>query len=363
LFQNQKRSADFFRILPPLFRLSAFVNFLLTRLCASTTFGQIVYRGILWKSFYFWRCRFWPLCLALIFGGGDDEQDTAKTVNGGNADDSIRGSDFADQIGGNGGDDTLRGFGGDDTLRGGLGSDVIDGGAGNDVMRGGADGDLMLGLTGNDTIYGDGGDDAILGEDGNDLMYMGAGNDLGWAEQKDFAEGYEFGQLGDDTIYGEAGNDVVYDYAGRNTIFGGTGDDALSTVDLELGRADIRTADAVYGGAGNDALYGDYGDTLSGGAGNDTIRAFALVSDNQANTIEGYNSAEDALQIIVDPSIANAATWKLASTTDTQTGDIAVFLQNIATPATVIDLALMKSPTNFQLSQIDLKFEAAETSA
>ena len=61
-------------------------------------------------------------------------------------------------------------------------------------------------------------------------------------------------------------------------------------------------------------------------------------------------------------SIANATAWKLASTTDTQTGDVAVFLQNIATPATVIDLALLKSPTNFQLSQIDLKFEAAETS-
>jgi Ca2+-binding RTX toxin-like protein len=308
-----------------------------------------------------------PLLAAVLgfdlFNGGDDEPETAKTVNGGNADDSIRGSDFADQLGGNGGDDTLRGFGGDDTLRGGLGSDVIDGGAGNDLMRGGADGDLMLGLTGNDTIYGDGGDDLILGEEDNDLLYMGVGDDQAWAEKKDFEAGYLTGQLGDDTIYGEAGNDNIYDYSGRNIIFGGTGNDGLSTVDLELGDANIRTADAVYGGAGNDELYGDYGDTLSGGAGNDTIRAFALVQDNRANTIEGYNAAEDTLQIYVDPSIANATAWKLASTTDTQTGNINVFLQNIATPATVIDLALLKSPTNFQLSQIDLKFEPAVTSA
>lgn len=296
-----------------------------------------------------------------LFNGGEDAQESAKTVNGGNGDDSIRGSDFADQLSGNGGDDTLRGFMGDDRLGGGPGSDVIDGGAGNDLMRGGADGDALLGLTGNDTIYGDGGDDLMLGEEGNDLIYMGTGNDLAWAEKKDFEDGYNFGQLGDDTIYGEAGNDNIYDYSGRDKIFGGSGNDGLSTVDVELANGDIRTADAVYGGAGNDELYGDYGDTLSGGAGNDTIRAFALVADNQANTIEGYNSAEDTLQIIVDPSIANAAAWKLASTTDTQTGDVSVFLQNIATPATVIDLALLKAPTNFQLSQIDLQFEAPST--
>lgn len=296
-----------------------------------------------------------------LFNGGDDAADSTKGA--GNGDDSIRGSDLADQLNGFGGEDTVRGLGGDDTLRGGLGPDLLDGGAGNDLLRGGAGEDALLGQAGNDTLYGDSDADLLLGDAGNDLIYMGSGDDLGFVLPPDFADGYRFGQLGDDTIYGEAGNDDVFDYAGRNIIYGGAGNDGLSSFDVESVGGDIRQSDAVYGGAGNDELFGDYGDTLSGGAGNDTLNAFAQVADNSATIIEGYNAAEDKLQINVDPSLANATAWRLAATTDSQTGDVSVFLQNVATPTTVIDLALLKSPTNFQVSQIALTFETTNASA
>ncbi len=294
-----------------------------------------------------------------VFGGGDGAED-GISVNASNGDDSVRGTNGDDLLVGNGGDDTLRGFGGDDTLRGNAGRDLIDGGAGDDFMRGGDSADVLLGLTGRDTIYGDNGDDFVMGEEDNDLLYLGAGNDVNWVSRQNDSDGYLFGQLGDDTIYGEAGNDDVFDYSGRNKIYGGAGDDGLSSFDNVLASADIRQSDAVYGGAGNDLVIGDYGDTLSGGTGEDTFRAFVQVPNNAYMTIDDYNAADDALQITVDPSVANAAAWKLTSSTNNQTGDVSLFLQNVATPSSVIDLALLKAPTGFQLSQVDLQFLAAD---
>jgi len=180
-----------------------------------------------------------------------------------------------------------------------------------------------------DSIQGGSDNDFVLGDEGNDLIYLGEGDDLAWVTEADFADDSEFGQLGNDTNFGDTGNDEVYDYSGRNQIFGG---------------------------AGNDLVIGNYGDILSGGA--DIIRTIVKMTDNKETRIERYNAADDTLQLFVDPSIANATAWKLASTTNAQTGDVSLFLKNIATPSTVIDLALLKAPTGFQISQVDLQFLA-----
>lgn len=301
-----------------------------------------------------------PVLVGLIgfelFAGDDDPQETAKSIDAGDGDDSLRGTSLDDQLIGNGGDDTLRGFDGDDTLRGSFGADRIDAGAGDDLVLGGADNDRLLGRLGNDTIDAGSGDDFALGYEGNDLIYLGEGDDLAWATSERSVDGFTLGQLGDDTIYGNAGDDFVYDYQGSNQIYGGLGDDLLNGFEDTLVGADRSQSDLIYGGAGNDALFGDFGDTLAGGGGDDSYVSFAQVVDNKETIIEGYNSAEDTLQIVVDPSIANATDWKLAASTNAETGDVSLFLENNATPSTVIDLAVLKAPTGFQLSQVELQF-------
>jgi Ca2+-binding RTX toxin-like protein len=186
---------------------------------------------------------------------------------------------------------------------------------------------------------------------------LGDGDDYSGFRSNETLDDPQFSQVGNDTIHGGAGKDYIDDYLGSNTLYGGAGNDDLISVDSTV-FGDVKQSDKVYGGEGNDLLVGDYGDTLVGGAGQDTMRAFAQVKDNVATTIEGYNAAQDALQINVDPRQANATEWKLASTTNSQTGDVSVFLQNIATPSSVIDLALLKNPTGFQLSQIKLQYDS-----
>jgi len=184
--------------------------------------------------------------------------------------------------------------------------------AGSDTYTGTANGDIIYGLAGNDTISGlggndlvDGGDGAnsLSGGDGDDTLVAGAGNDI------------LTGGAGVDTVsYATAATAVAVNLTTttqQNTV--GSGRDTITLVENAIGSAlnDTLTGstaanrlaggagnDVLNGGAGNDTLVGGLGnDTLTGGAGLDFILFDTAPSATNRDTISGFATVDDTIQL------------------------------------------------------------------
>lgn len=154
------------------------------------------------------------------------------------------------------GNDDISGSLSNDTLRGGWGNDTIHAGDGNDRCDGGRDNDHIGGGEGHDELAGDTGSDEVLGDDGNDVLF-GAYNDI---------NRYVTG-IGNPSWYN---GDTPYDN-GNDTLFGGTGDDALYGGNVFTSTEDGFTEITAIGD-GHDTLSGDEGqDEVYGGSGNNLL--------------------------------------------------------------------------------------------
>ncbi len=188
---------------------------------------------------------------------GDDLIDTAYT--GDPEGDMV---DAGDNAAGND-DDVIEAYGGDDTVYAGLGDDTVSGGTGNDTIYGEA---------GDDVLSGDAGDDVIHGGDGSDTAHGGDGNDT--IDTSGSAPASDYGWPGvippdadpfddRDTVFGGAGDDTITTGDDQDHIEGGTGND---TIDGGL------DDDTILGGDGDDSIIGGHGsDTIDGGTGDDVI--------------------------------------------------------------------------------------------
>ena len=195
----------------------------------------------------------------VLAGLGDD------SVEAGAGDDLVRGGQGDDTLFGQAGNDTIRGDSGHDSILGGAGNDSLDGGTGNDTLLSGDGNDVVRGGQGNDTISGGAGDDTLRGNAGNDSITGGDGNDN------------VRGGLGNDVIDTSGGGTTPLPDRGYpglypadtnpandlDTVYGGQGDDTITTGD---------DADLIYGGLGNDSINGGFDDdTISGNQGDDTL--------------------------------------------------------------------------------------------
>ncbi len=243
----------------------------------------------------------------LIVGGsraGATAGEAGDTLYGGGGADTIYGDDMADlTYGGNdllyggSGNDTVFGGAGDDTLYGGDGVDSLFGGAGNDFlydysgghMYGGQGDDLlvMMSTSGGAFDVNGGGDEAGDGDDrvfvggnyGVVTSTLGLGNDLFISNNVDSGSGQV------DRVFGGAGDDVISSWFGSDTLYGGDGNDAL------WGGAGT---DTIYGGPGTDYLYGGQGsgDVLVGGGGVDyyywaRTDGYDFIRDNDPDLLPG----------------------------------------------------------------------------
>ncbi|MBC3383236.1 calcium-binding protein [Pseudomonas sp. SWRI179] len=211
-------------------------------------------------------------------------------------------------------DDTLLGSAKADIFIGGAGADVIDGRDGVDqawyinssaaveinlqtgIHQGGdAQGDVLTNV------------ERIMGSQFNDSM---TGDSLAnWLE----------GGLGDDTIYGGDGADYIYgglytatgpmlpgsstNVAQADQLYGGLGNDAITTANLDTGTM-------AYGEAGNDGI-AVFSGTADGGAGNDILlgrgdgfRLLGGTGDDTLTVAEGgqgfLNGGQDDDTYVVD---------------------------------------------------------------
>lgn len=230
--------------------------------------------------------------------------------------------------------ENFAGLDGDDDLDGGAGNDVIDGDLGNDTVAGGAGDDYLDGGDGQDEATFSGGaadyDISLLADGGYAVRDLRAGSPDGadtvhHMETLKFADGaFAPGGLvsGGAAIFGGAKDDVISLTQApvlqplatnqADTVWGGAGDDKISTGDGDDEIHNGLDNDIVDAGAGDDIIYVDGGhDELDGGAGVDTVvfsGAFAdyevkqggdgwLVTDLRAGSPDGLTQLANIEQL------------------------------------------------------------------
>ena len=191
------------------------------------------------------------------------------------------------------GDDVIAGGGGPDFIKGQKGDDRLFGGDGDDGLRGGTGADRLVGGDGNDRYYIVDNKDMVVeaAEAGYDRVRYAAGRPLYTARSRRRFVIYIFQpitalfEIGnnlaneisgrqDNSLYrGLGGNDTIISFGSGAKIYGGRGDDYLSS---GSGR-DVLVcgggADTVYAFDGADRVFGGSGDdSLNGWDGRDTIR-------------------------------------------------------------------------------------------
>ncbi|MGL6210260.1 MAG: Hint domain-containing protein [Paracoccaceae bacterium] len=239
-----------------------------------------------------------------------------------------------DRIVAGGGDDTVFSGVGDDSIEGGSGDDNIDGGIGDDSAFGGAGDDTLRGRTGDDSLVGGDGNDSVRGDAGDDTIITGGGGvplpDLGYPGLYP-SDSNPTNDL--DTVFGGQGNDTISTGDDADVIYGGFGEDRIEggfDNDTIFGNQDNDTiiggegADSIDAGWGDDVVYGGLGpgapdavnvrddqgdlvpnngnDNIRGGLGNDTI--FGLDDDD---TIDGGQD-DDVIDAGIDDDLVTGNT-------------------------------------------------------
>lgn len=205
--------------------------------------------------------------------------------------DSLTGTSAADKITVHNGDDVVHALGGEDLIIDlangndqffgddgndrfilGHGNDFVDGGDGSDTVDYSGSGFRVSAHLERGVIFVDGTDrvervENIIGSDQDDILVGSRSvNVLHGMAGDDEITG---GDASNDMLYGDGGNDTI---TGRGSMFGGDGDDTMTSISGRLSHHAARPKDTLYGDAGDDAMTGGTGaDSLFGGLGNDII--------------------------------------------------------------------------------------------
>lgn len=289
-------------------------------------------------------------------GTGDDAAfggDGADGLFGGSGNDSLSGDAGNDRLDGGEGDDVLESGSGADLLLGGDGADSINaqspdnqsdtvlGGAGNDIVRADGTDRVTLG-TGADVVTLVNASGVVVTDfdpvqDRLELLYTGTRPPVldvategtvavvrldgavvarlegagGLAAerivlQRDPADqgvrltaenDFETVQNANQDVYGLAGDDRLSSLLGWDALYGGLGNDQLTSVDP----SQVDSPDTLFGGLGDDTLAGDDGDILTGGAGVDDFSA--TTAGRATMTIVDFDPAQESLRIEVEPFV------------------------------------------------------------
>jgi Ca2+-binding RTX toxin-like protein len=231
-----------------------------------------------------------------------------EDLDGGSANDTVRGANSSGTLTGGPGNDDVAGQG---TLLGGSGNDLITGSPLADNLRGSSGRDTLDGGFGADDLSGGSSTDTLVypgrANGVNVTVGSGNGNDGGPEDQsgarRDNVHGdieIVFGTelpdvlIGDhssETLVGFGGDDFVVGNSGGDTLLGFDGNDLLS------GRSGFDTlrggpgADREFGKSGNDRLAGGPGDDfLRGGGGHDAMNG--KTGSDRINARDGHRDVK-----------------------------------------------------------------------
>ncbi|KQT01559.1 hypothetical protein ASG42_26420 [Rhizobium sp. Leaf391] len=192
---------------------------------------------------------------------------------------SVADSSFGDVINAGDGINDIFAGGGDDKVTVGKGDDFI--WADGTVTKAGSR--LSDASTGDDIVdVGDGANEVILGG-GKDTLIAGSGDDQIWGDNIGRSAEKEridvTALAGDDTIDAGDGDNSIYGGGGKDKITAGNGDDYIwadgNTIDQFDRRFSVKSSafdDVVNAGDGDNLIFGGGGDdTLTSGKGNDEI--------------------------------------------------------------------------------------------
>lgn len=195
----------------------------------------------------------------------------------------LTGNNLAQSITGNAGGNNLAGLGGNDHLFGLGGADHLDGGAGNDTLSGGAGNDWYFVNTQQDSII------ETAGQGTADRVWASASFALAVDDDIEILSTVNAALS---TVIHLTGNGLAQTIIGNkaaNQLIGLGGKDTLNGME---------GADTLNGGTGNDVLNGGLDkDLLIGGADFDTFIFSAAAGVANSDTISGYVSAQDRIQL------------------------------------------------------------------
>jgi Ca2+-binding RTX toxin-like protein len=224
----------------------------------------------------------------LTGGSGNDVVRGRGTLNGGRGNDMLTGSPLADN---------LRGSSGRDTLDGGFGADDLNGGSNTDtlVYPGRVNGVNVTIGSGN---FNDGGPEDQTGGR-RDTVHSDIevlfGTDLSDVLVGDRSSETLIGQAGDDFVAGNDGGDTILGFDGNDLLIGKSGSDILRGgpgADRQFGKSGN---DRLAGGPDDDFLRGGTGhDVMKGKSGIDRINARDARRDVKISCGPGSNSLEKA---------------------------------------------------------------------
>jgi Ca2+-binding RTX toxin-like protein len=190
-----------------------------------------------------------------------------------------------------------------DTIKTGAGSDALGGGAGDDQISSGGGDDVLIGDAGDDSLNGGTGLDSMSGGIGNDLYVVDDAGDMV----------FELSGQGTDTVH----SSVSFSLAGTSI-------EVLSlTGSANIDGTGTNVADSIYGNSGDNALSGmDGDDLLSGGAGNDTLDGGNGADTMSAGLGNDYYIVDSATDVVVEAAgggidkIEASAHYTLATNTE-----------------------------------------------
>jgi Ca2+-binding RTX toxin-like protein len=245
----------------------------------------------------------------LVFG--TDGDDTLTALDGAWQVSTLRGTDTYSSIE----VFSLHGFAGNDTITSGSGTDTLRGGEGNDVLNGGAGDDDLHDGAGKNQIEGGPGIDRLtfFGTDGDDTLTAldGAGQ-VSTVQTTDTYSSIEvftvWGLKGNDTITSGSGGDWLLGGWGNDVLNGGAGDDVVVGDEERFFGHDVLNggagADRIWGGAGNDEITSrdDSSDSVNCGWDIDSVVADALdvidsrIATEACETVDRGTPAEPSPQ-------------------------------------------------------------------
>ena len=192
----------------------------------------------------------------------------------------------------------------------------------------------------------------MIADLGDDEIYLGGNNDVYGAYEMGVNQGNDtiFGGYGDDTITTNLGNqsisggedsDSIYDYGGSGSFNGQEGDDLIVSPDA----SDPTAIDTLIGGEGADTIHAGAGDLVDPGTGADVL----MLRSDAGGAADIALGGADSIVVTLAPNYTGPETYNLV-----QAGEDVRLVVN------GVDLAILRGVQVADVTSVSLVRQAVD---